>query len=280
MVGRIGAALLPLGLVAIGVAPVSVRARQSVGAGTGLRDERTTVGTRSSFPVGPLIGGILGGVVGTVGGGVLGYLAECGNGCNGEHAGLAGTGYGALLGETIGLAFGVHVGNAFRGQFPADVGASVAGVALAFFTVGRVNANAGIAAGVLAQMILTVVVERRGGNPRRSGDQLDRFGCWVDRGRRGWLVGGRVPLRRQGRERWGRHSRRPPGLAPGPIGPDITADPGRSHRWRIDDSRIATDTSGRCATRRAASGCSNRCLAIPGRGWKYLPRGTRATRSR
>ena len=80
----------------------------------------------------PVLGAITLGAVGFFGGALIGHGSS--SGCTGEWCDLGSTALGAIIGETIGISAGAHLGNRERGSYSADFATSalvfVAGIAL------------------------------------------------------------------------------------------------------------------------------------------------------
>lgn len=89
----------------------------------------------ASNPAGTVVGGVLAGTAGLFAGAMIGGSLENSYWpCNCDDPGLVGAVYGALIGETMGLATGAHLGNGRRGNLGLDVlvsaGTAVLGVAM------------------------------------------------------------------------------------------------------------------------------------------------------
>ena len=112
--------------------------------------------------------GLLGGGIGLVAGGLLGALIGGNDSDDPDEAwvnALQGSVIGATIGESIGLASGVHLANDRRGNFVLGTVASLAigaaGAALVFENQDPPAAPIILAATPIAQLIATIMIERR-----------------------------------------------------------------------------------------------------------------------
>ncbi len=108
-----------------------------------------------------VVSGVLLGAVGMFAGGAVGYGVETSGGCVDEFCGLGGALLGGLVGETIGLATGVHLAGGKRGSLGAEIGGSflfaLLGVLVAIPTQG-----VGLLAIPPLQLWLTIRLEKAG----------------------------------------------------------------------------------------------------------------------
>ena len=119
--------------------------------------------------------------------------AEINRNCTGEFCELGGAAIGGMVGETLGLAIGAHLGNRHRGNIGLDLltsaGVAAGGIAIA---VGNDNNAGGILlVTAVVQLAATVVVERgvgRAGERRVTASVMP-----MGAGRVG--IGGSVALR-------------------------------------------------------------------------------------
>jgi hypothetical protein len=72
----------------------------------------------------------------------------------------AGALIGFVVGEAILLPVGVHLGNARKGTFLADLGVSILGGMAAIGAAVLTNSTAGYVLGTVGQLAITVAVER------------------------------------------------------------------------------------------------------------------------
>jgi hypothetical protein len=128
--------LAPLAVRAWGAAPMDGSTTSVVAFAT-VRDALPTAGRRIS-PVGTIVGGVAGGVVGTLAGILAG--SSMSEGCRGETCQLVPVVLGAVIGESVGLATGAHIGS--RSSSHGHI------VASAFASAGIVIAGAFVGAGL------------------------------------------------------------------------------------------------------------------------------------
>lgn len=110
--------------------------------------------------------GVLGGTLGLLVGGLAGYYITGGaEVCGDDPCGLVAGALGALAGESIGLALGVHLANRSRGSYVRDLQAAVAVAALGVGVMAAIDPDEG---GVIAlvltpavQLAATIFTERR-----------------------------------------------------------------------------------------------------------------------
>ena len=104
----------------------------------------------------PIVIGVVSTVAGAAGGGLIGYQLDKGN----SYEFLpVGTAVGYLIGETILLPVGVHLGNARHGSFLGDLGISVLGH-LGAIGLASLGGGAVYIVGVAGQIAATVANER------------------------------------------------------------------------------------------------------------------------
>ena len=72
---------------------------------------------------------------------------------------------GYLIGETIGVPIGAHLGNARRGNIAGDLGISILGH-IAALGLASIGGSAGYVAGISVQILATTVNERSVGRKR------------------------------------------------------------------------------------------------------------------
>jgi len=129
---------------------------------------------------GEMIGaGLIGGAIGLAAGGLAGYLLGGGGDiCGDDACGLVSGFGGAVIGESIGLAFGVHSGNGRRGSFVADMVASLAVAGAGVAALAAIDPDHGglyaLAVTPVVQLGVTIAIERR---TRAAGTCPDRRFC-------------------------------------------------------------------------------------------------------
>ena len=125
-------------------------------------------------------GGVLLGLTGFFAGGLTGYFVSRG-GCAGEdYCGLEGFLIGAAVGGTLGMGYGVHLGNGRRGSLPLVLltGAGIWGVGIGAAALsGWDDPLTGIVAiGVpIVQLLGTVAVERATGRAKERKRALSLY---------------------------------------------------------------------------------------------------------
>lgn len=101
-----------------------------------------------------LVSGLALGAVGMFGGGYLGYQIETAGGCGDAFfCGLAGAILGGLIGESVGMATGIHLAGGSRNSFAGDLG-----VALGIAALGTIAAPVTYGISLLAVPVVQLVV--------------------------------------------------------------------------------------------------------------------------
>jgi len=109
----------------------------------------------------PVIGGVGGGLMGMFVLGWAGYhVGGGGEICGDDPCGFAEGIYGALFGEILGVAAGVHVANRRLGSFGADLCASLLTLVVASAVFSGTNSDVAVPVALISQLGATVAVER------------------------------------------------------------------------------------------------------------------------
>jgi hypothetical protein len=105
----------------------------------------------------PIVAGLAAGFAGAYGGVLIGDSQD-----QGWEEIPVGAIFGYLVGETVSLPIGVHLGNARHGSFLGDLGVSVLGQ-LAAIGASAIGNGGGYVVGLAGQVAITVLNERRTG---------------------------------------------------------------------------------------------------------------------
>ena len=108
-------------------------------------------------PVPAVLGGVVGGAAGLFAGGMVGAAME--SDCHCDDLALAGIVYGGLIGESVGLALGTHLGDGRGGNFALDLLTSAAGAGLGLALAAGENGGAALISVAALQVVLVAAVE-------------------------------------------------------------------------------------------------------------------------
>ena len=121
----------------------------------------------------PVLGGAVGGTVGLYGGLLAGlFLTDYRGGDFWEHGDEILMG--VMVSEIVLMPLGVHLGNARKGWFAADLGVSALGAAAGLGVLAVAGGTAGLLAGAGLQLALVTGAERHGAHLRIARRQADR----------------------------------------------------------------------------------------------------------
>jgi len=119
--------------------------------------DREPRGTDEPSLAAPVAVGLAGAFLGALG---MTYVAAHGDNLNNEDVQNRAA-WGFVLGETVGMASGVHGGNRFRGRYPSDLGVAALGQVGALAVGAGTHSPAVYLLGIGGQLLWTLAVERR-----------------------------------------------------------------------------------------------------------------------
>ena len=119
--------------------------------------DREPRGTDEPSLAAPVAVGLTGAFLGALG---MTYVAARGDDLNNEDVQRRAA-WGFVLGETVGMASGVHGGNRFRGSYPSDLGVAAVGQVGALAVGAATHSPAVYLLGIGGQLLWTLAVERR-----------------------------------------------------------------------------------------------------------------------
>lgn len=119
-------------------------------------------GTSQAGTPGLVLAGLAGGTMGFFSGLFIGGAIGGGNRiCGDDACGLEEAAYGAVIGETVGLPLAVHLANHSRGSLGLSLLASAGISAVGLLAIDASNDGAPLIAVPIAQLISSILIERR-----------------------------------------------------------------------------------------------------------------------